>query len=38
VSAAALPGGSAAVIVNTGASLVEQTFRPGLSVRVFRVP
>jgi hypothetical protein len=36
VSAVALPGdpGAVDVIVNTGATLVEQELRPGLSVRV----
>src|SRR5207248_4289021 len=37
VSAVALPGGSVDVIVNTGSSLIEQGFQPGLSVHVFKV-
>jgi hypothetical protein len=37
VSAAALPGGSVDVVVNTGSSLSEQRLQPGLSVRVLEV-
>jgi hypothetical protein len=37
ISAVALPGGSVDVIVNTGSSLIEQSFQPGLSVRVVKV-
>ena len=37
VSAVALPSGAVDVIVNSGSSLAEQRFLPGLSVRVFKV-